>query len=176
MNHILTFKYKALYSRLLTQLKVYLKDYLYFYKTWELAVVGVLRVWQRKVNSCLYFRVKKIWQNEGGGPSPSAGQAPTLRLCERERHRRFNYSYSASSNTWECSQCWQTASPVCFISPFLSSSHAKHLRHLPAVSQSENSRGYPRRSCYRETWGCPSKSKVNFGRVLNGLRCVSMSL
>lgn len=115
MNHILTFKYKALYSRLLTQLKVYLKDYLYFYKTWEPAVVGVLRVWQRKVNSCLYFRVKKIWQNEGGGPSPSAGQAPTLRLCERERHRRFNYSYSASSNTWECSQCWQTASPCALL-------------------------------------------------------------
>ncbi len=134
------FKFKALYSRLLTQLKVYLKDYLYVFKTWELAVVVVMRVWQRKVNSCFYFRVKKIWQNEGGGlledvahPSLSAGQAVFLRRHSgRVRHRRFNYSFSAGSNTWECSQCRGRQRARCALLVRSDHHHTpRHLRHLP---------------------------------------------
>lgn len=148
-----------------------------------------MRVWEReKVNSCFYFRAKKIWQNEGGGHSTldslledvvnplslcgtsgySCADTPSLRMRMAElRHRRFNYSYSASSNTWECSQCRGRQRTRCALLVRSYHHHTpSHLRHLPAVSQSDNSRGYPSGYCYRETWGCPSE--VNFGRVFNG--------
>jgi len=65
-----------------------------------------------------------------------------------------------------CSQCGGRPRTRCALLVRSYHHHTpRHLRHLPAVSPSDNSRGYPRGYCYRETWGRPSE--VNFGRVLN---------
>lgn len=140
------FKVKALYKRLLTvQIAV---PYFYnsYFRTWGSRRHACLRETEGKVNSCYYFRTKKIWQNEGGGhatihclledvahpPLPlrderlflprHSGSAhenrvktPALQLFieRRQQHMRMQPMRR------------QTASPVCFISPFSSSSHAK---------------------------------------------------
>lgn len=121
----------------------------------------------------------KMWRSPlslcGASGCSCADTAASRTRTAELRHRRFNYSYSASSNTWECSQCGGRQRARCVLLVRSYHHHTpSHLRHLPAVSQSDNSRGYPRVYCYRETWGRPSK--VNFGRVLNGLRCVRMPL
>lgn len=76
-------------------------------------------------------------------PAPSAERA--LALAGPRMRMALNNSSSASSNTWECGQWGSRQRARCALLVYSHHHHTpRHLRHLPAVSPRDNSRGYPR--------------------------------